>query len=143
MKLLKSFVIVLLSFCCFGLTAKENKPYGLLTDMLEHTDYTWHNGYASNVAVWQADSAVEQLQYAEILSAYPTFSWIVPGDGQAIYQESYRFIIADNIEDVSSGKGNVWDSGTVSSKKSSSVPFEGNALKPKKNYFWRDRKSVV
>ena len=137
MKLFKLFTIISLSFCCLVLTAKENKPYGLLTDLLEHTDYTWHNGYVSNVPVWQIDSAIEKLQYAEILSAYPTFSWIVPGSEQATYQISYRYIVADNIEDAVSGKGNVWDSGTVESKKSTSVLFEGNALKPEKNYFWR------
>ena len=137
MRLLKSFTIVFLSFCCLTLTAKENKPYGLLTDLLEHTDYTWHNGYASNVPVWQADKAIENLQYAEIMSAFPTFSWIVPGSEQGTYQVSYRFIIADNIGDALAGKGDVWDSGTVESKKSTSILFEGNALKPENNYFWR------
>ena len=137
MKQPKSFTIVLLSFCCFVLTAKEYKPYGLLTDLIEHTDYTWQNGFVSNVPVWQADEAIEQLQYAEIASAYPTFSWIVPCNEPATYQLSYRFIVADNMEDIVSEKGNVWDSGIVDSKKSSSVPFEGNSLKPEKNYFWK------
>ena len=137
MKLFKSFTILLLSFFCFVLTAKENKPYGLLTDLLENTDYTWQNGYASNVPVWRMEEAIENLQFAEIRSSFPSFSWIVPGDANGTFQNSYRIIVADNIKDALSGNGNIWDSGTIESRKSTSVFYGGDALKPLTNYFWR------
>ena len=136
MKILKPVTIIFLFFCCFLLTAKENKPYGLLTDLIEHTDYTWQDGYVSNVSVWQTDRAIERLQYVEISSAYPSFSWIVPGEINATYQVSYRIIVADNISDALAGKGNIWDSGAVESRKSTFVLYEGGALQPEKNYFW-------
>jgi hypothetical protein len=137
MKLIKTFIITVLFLCVTVLYAAENKPYGLMTDLLEHTDYTWHNGYVSNVPVWQADDAIEPLQYAEIRTANPMFSWIVPGDALGTYQVSYRIIVADNMNDAVAGTGNLWDSGTVGSRKSTSVLFEGKKLEPKKNYFWR------
>ncbi|HCC50748.1 MAG TPA: alpha-L-rhamnosidase [Porphyromonadaceae bacterium] len=137
MKPLRLFFITLFSLLCVVLLQAENKPHGLLTDLVEHTDYTWQNGYVSNVPVWQMEGAVEALQYVAIRSAYPSFCWIVPGEANATYQTSYRLIVADNFTDAASGKGNIWDSGIVESRKSTAVPYGGNALQPEKNYFWR------
>ena len=134
----KNFLLTsFLSLFCFVLSVAQNKPYGLLTDLMEHTDYTWQNGYASNVPVWMADSVIESLQYAEIGSSKPSFSWIVPGEANATYQTAYRIIVADNMQDAVDEKGNVWDSGTVGSRQSTAVPFEGKALQPAHSYFWR------
>ena len=130
-------IIITLSLLCAVLSLAENKPHGLLTDLIEHTDYTWQNGYVSNVPVWQTEDAIESLQYAGIRSAYPSFSWIVPGEANATYQVSYRIIVADNMDAAVSGSGNIWDSGTVESRRSTSVICGGNALQPEKNYFWR------
>jgi hypothetical protein len=137
MKTFRLITVTLLFASRFALPAADRKPYGLLTDLIEHTDYTWQNGYASNVPVWQADETTEALQYVEIRSAYPSFSWIVPGKINATYQTAYRIIVADNMADAVTGKGNTWDSGAVESRLSSAVPYEGNALQPGKNYFWR------
>ena len=131
------FIITLLLLFCAVSTVAQNKPYGLLTDLIEHTDYTWQNGYASNVPVWLTDSVIESLQYAEIGSTKPSFSWIVPGEANATYQTSFRIIVADNMRDAISGNGNVWNSGTVESRKSTAVLYEGATLQPMKNYFWR------
>lgn len=137
MKQLKLVTIAFLFLCYSVLCAAENKPYGLLTDLVEHTDYTWHNGYLSNVPVWQAERAIENLQYVEIASAYPSFSWVVPGATNGTYQLSYRIVVSDNWEDAAQGKGNVWDSGVAENRKSTAVQYGGNALQPGKNYFWR------
>jgi hypothetical protein len=135
---MKSFklLFIVLSIC-IARSQAENKPHGLLTDLVEHTDYTWQNGYVSNVPVWQTAEAIEPLQYVEVRSAYPSFCWIVPGEAHATYQTSYRIIVADNPADADAGNGNVWDSGTVGSRRSTSVLYGGNALQPAKDYFWR------
>ncbi|MDR2775168.1 MAG: family 78 glycoside hydrolase catalytic domain [Tannerella sp.] len=135
---MKFFNITVSAFLLsFALQAAGSKPYGLLTDLIEHTDYTWHNGYVSSVPVWQTDEAIETLQYVEIRSAYPSFSWIVPGKANVTYQTSYRIIVSDNPVDAISGKGNIWDSGVVESRRSTSISYGGEALQPGKNYFWR------
>ena len=134
---LKNLITITLLLSFTIVYANENKPYGLLTDLIEHTDYTWNNGYVSNVAVWQTEDAIETLQYVEIRSAYPSFSWIVPGAANATRQTSYRIIVADNMEDAVSEKGNIWDSGIIESPRSTSVLYGGSALQPDKNYFWR------
>ncbi|MDR1097128.1 MAG: alpha-L-rhamnosidase [Tannerella sp.] len=135
---MKLLVITILLLPCAALWSQaENRPYGLLTDLVEHTDYTWLDGSVSNVPVWQMEDAVESLQYVEIGSAYPSFGWIVPGKAAGTYQTSYRIIVADNQADITSGKGNTWDSGTVEDRKSTAVLYEGNALQPGTDYFWR------
>ncbi|MDR1339996.1 MAG: family 78 glycoside hydrolase catalytic domain [Prevotellaceae bacterium] len=137
MKLFNTLTAILISLSCLTSAAAGRKPCGLLTDLVEHTDYTWQNGYASNVPVWQADDAIEPLQYVEIRSAWPSFSWIVPGEANATYQTAYRIIVADNPADAAAGRGNVWDSELVESRQSTAVLYGGSALQPRRNYFWR------
>ena len=137
MRIIKVSILTvsLLSFYSL-LYSIDNKPYGLLTDLIEYTEYTWQNGYVSNVPIWKIDELDESFQYVEIGSTHPAFSWIVPGKENNTFQKAYRIIVADNIDDAISKKANVWDSGVVESKKSTSVIFEGDALLPKQNYFW-------
>lgn len=113
------------------------KPYGLLTDLIEHTDRVWNNGYLSNTPIWQLDNAVKNFQYAEIGSTHPAFSWIVPGKANGTSQKRHRIIVSDNLSDTNAAIGNVWDSGEVENNKSSAVMYEGESLKPNRVYFWR------
>lgn len=135
----KIIKIILISLLCSTLYGNNNKPVGLLTDLVEHTDYTWHNGLVSTVPVWEVKNVIEPLQFVSIKSEYPSFSWIVPNEMPGTIQTAYRIIVSDNLEQIISGIGNVWDSGLVESGKSTSVIYQGNALLPEKNYFWRVR----
>jgi hypothetical protein len=119
------------------LSALATKPYGLMTDLIEHTDYTWQNGYVSNVPVWEAENAIEPLQYAAIASERPSFSWIVPGTEQGTKQVAFRIILSDSYQKTEDGLGNVWDSGWMEGRQSTSVLYGGEPLQPGKNYFWR------
>lgn len=137
MRFIRLFFILSVSFLCTMLSAKDSKPYGLLTDLIEHTDCTWNNGYLSNVPIWNTESAIESLQYAEIGSSYPSFSWIVPGQMQNTQQTAYRIIVSDSYDNSLSEKGNVWDSEITESSNSTAVIYGGDALQPGKVYFWR------
>lgn len=114
-----------------------DRPTGLMTDLLEHTDCTWQNGFASTVPVWQLDKTIEPLQYAAIRSSRPSFTWIVPGEKADTRQTSYRLIVADNWSDISACRGNVWDSGMVESNQSVAVGYQGEELRTNGCYFWR------
>lgn len=116
--------------------AQIDKPYGLMTDLLEHTDKVWQNGYISNIPIREINSH-DDFQFAEIRSSYPYFSWIVPGEGHDIKQVSYRIIVDDTYEKSINSEGAVWDSGEIESNKSTSVAYTGPALQPDKTYFWR------
>ncbi|MDR2146954.1 MAG: family 78 glycoside hydrolase catalytic domain [Tannerella sp.] len=117
--------------------SQSAKPYGLMTDLLEHTDKTWKNGFITNIPVWQTDSTREQLQYAEIRSQYPSFSWIVQGEGLDIQQTAYHIIVSDSYGKADSLNGNVWDSGEIPDNQSTAVNYTGKPLEADQLYFWR------
>ena len=115
-KLVRSFTLITsLSLSSLFIQAEEKKPSGLMTDLIEHTERTWQNGYASTVRVWDLEAAIEPLQYAAIRSTHPAFSWIVPGELPNTRQVAYHLIVSDNQSDSENGKGNVWDSGVINS----------------------------
>lgn len=126
-----------LAFSSLILQAADRKPSGLMTDLIEHSGQTWQNGYASNLPIWELDKAIEPIQYAAISSSRPAFSWIVPGEKQGTLQMAYRLILSDNRADISEGKGNLWDTGSVGSNESVAVLYQGKDLQPDKTYFWR------
>ena len=66
-------LLVSFAFSALCLQAADKKPFGLMTDLIEHTGQTWQNGYASNLPVWQLEEAIEPLQYAAIRSSHPAF----------------------------------------------------------------------
>lgn len=104
---------------CLAVFQAENtcrKPTGLMTDLLAHTDSVWSG------------------RRAEIFSEHPSMSWIVPGKGM---QRAFRILVASSRENAEAGIGDIWDSGKVRSRESSSVRCEGPALLPSKEYFWR------
>lgn len=137
MKLFKSLLFLSLPLLSLSLGATGHKPSGLMTDLLEHTQRTWHNGYVTQIPVWQTADAIEPLQFACIASSHPSFSWIVGGSEQAVRQTAYRIIVSDSEAAAMAGKGNVWDSGRVDSNQSTAVLYGGEALEPDKVYFWR------
>lgn len=137
MKPIKLLLSILFSFFFALLPAKENQPYGLLTDLIEHTDRVWQNGYLSNIRIWETDTAIEPLQYVQIASSHPSFSWIVPGKEEGTRQTAYHIVVSDSYSDAINGNGNIWDSETVNSKQSTAVLYSGNPLQPDKVYFWR------
>ncbi len=130
---------LLTSLACAGflLQAQSFKPTVLQTDLLEHTERTWQNGYLTNLNVWQMDESVEPLQFAAIRSEKPAFSWIVPGNVQNTKQTAYRIIVSDQFQEANSEKDNLWDSGWVDSEQSVAVRYDGSPLQPNSTYFWQ------
>lgn len=124
---------VLIAFCIYA----QNKPTGLMTDLLKNTDKIFVGGYPSSIEQKDIDSAIEPVQTAKILSEYPMFSWIVPDNDKNTIQSSYRIIVSDSLHLAQKSLGNIWDSGTVNSAKSVSVTYNGNPLQPNKLYYWR------
>lgn len=132
-------ISLLLLATCLNLFSQASvlKPSGLLTDLMEHTDRTWINGYLSNIPIWETGDAIEPLEYVKIGSTHPSFSWIVPGEKENTRQIAYQIILSDNYSDAVSGKGTIWDSGQVEDRRSTAVLYGGPALQGNKLYFWR------
>lgn len=129
-----SFALCLL---CIFPTLAQNRPTRLLTDLLSYTDKVYLNGYISSVSLEAVDEAIEPVQFAQVRSSRPSFSWVVPGNGNGTMQTGYQIIIADSFEAAKACKGTVWDSKHVESNKSIAVLLNGVDLLPSKTYFWR------
>lgn len=131
-------VVILFSLWNFFVSATPGmKPTGLMTDLAEHTDRVYMNGYLSELTLLQTDKAIEPVQFTEILSEYPSFSWIVPGKDRAVFQSAYHIILADSFSAIQKEEGLIWNSTKTESSQSVAVPYTGKALQPGKVYFWK------
>lgn len=115
----------------------ENRPTGLMTDLVKDAHKVYRNGFATDMGVEDltADD-ISDYTFAAIHSSRPTFGWIVPDCGRATRQKSYRIVLSDNMTDALARRGNIWDSGTVRSAQSVAVEYGGNSLEPDRLYFW-------
>jgi hypothetical protein len=114
-----------------------HQPYGLMTDLIAHTELTWQNGYVTRIPVQEIYKLKTPFQYAEIRSSRPRFSWIVNGKKENTYQLAYRIIVTDNYNDIVADKALIWNSGWVHSRQSVAIVYQGKRLQPNKTYFWK------
>ena len=91
----------------------ENRPTGLMTDLVKDAHKVYRNGFATDMGVEDltADD-ISDYTFAAIRSSRPTFGWLVPDCGRATRQKSYRIVLSDNMTDALARRGNIWDSGT-------------------------------
>lgn len=123
---------------CGSFAAAQNRPSGLMTDLVTDAGALYRDGCRLPQTVADIESVnSDGCRFAVVRSSRPTFGWIVPDCGRGTHQLKYRIIVADNIGDAESCRGNVWDSGIVRSPQSVAVPYGGEALHPDRLYFWR------
>lgn len=67
----------------------------------------------------------------------PQLSWRLTGSDYGILQTHYRVLVASSEEILSQDKGDIWDSGKVSSKESSSISTSHLTLESRQRYFWK------
>jgi alpha-L-rhamnosidase len=71
-------------------------------------------------------------------SAPPRLSWQLRGDGRrGLRQRAWQVLVSSSVEDLSRGRGDVWDSGRVESDAQLHVPFGGRALRSNEQVFWK------
>lgn len=65
----------------------------------------------------------------------PRFTWQVVSENPGMEQQAFSLIVGTDSAQVAGGKGNVWESGVVSS---STIPavYSGPELQPHTRYFW-------
>ena len=116
-----------------------SRPYGLMTDLLAHTELTWQNGHLTRYSVGETQKLKGPFQYAEIRSLKPRFSWIVNGEKANTSQSAYQIVVLDNDQDAVSDKTLMWNSGWVHSRQSVAIVYQGKRLQPDRTYFWKVR----
>ena len=128
--------ILLASLVSVSLAAQQARPSGLMTDLVEHTETVWSEGYPTDLSLQDFTKAKGSFQTVEIRSSRPSFSWIVPGRHPA-RQTAWRVVLSGSKEQASKPEGDIWDSGWVQDDRSVAVPYGGPALEPSKVYYWR------
>ncbi len=69
--------------------------------------------------------------------AKPMLSWELQSFDENVLQTAYRILVADDSLLLEKNTGNIWDSKKIASGASIQVPYNGNALKAAKKYFWK------
>lgn len=69
----------------------------------------------------------------------PRLSWKLeePNFTRGQKQTAYQILVASSVTILDADKGDVWDSGKVSSDQSVNAVYQGNALESTKPYFWK------
>jgi len=134
----KILLIAMVSLTGLGiLFAQGQAPTQLTTDLLEHTDRVFLDGYPANFLIDERHTAIERYQLAAIRSEKPYFGWVVNDAKPNTLQAAYRILVASTAELLAQNQGDMWDSGRTASDNSTAVQYAGKPLQPDKVYFWK------
>lgn len=140
MKRLLQTLILFLVLATPIFSEAQNRPTGLMTDLINDAGALYQNGYRAKLSMWELENEqFDAYQYAAIRSSRPTFGWIVPQGKGSTWQRAYQIVIDDNYKDAIAHRGTVWQSGWIKSDKSVAVAYSGEELQPDKTYFWSIR----
>jgi alpha-L-rhamnosidase len=67
----------------------------------------------------------------------PELSWIVASDSRDQVQTAYRVLVASSLQKLSSGEGDLWDSGKVDGDATYGVAYAGAELQSHQQCFWK------
>ncbi|MDR2027894.1 MAG: GDSL-type esterase/lipase family protein [Prevotellaceae bacterium] len=112
-------------------------PSHLTTDMLEHTDRVFLDGYPSNISLTELGTAVERYQLTEIRNGKPYLGWAVNSSRPNTLQTAYRIMLASSPKLLDKNEADLWDSDRTESDNSVAVPYSGKPLQPSTVYYWK------
>jgi hypothetical protein len=135
------FSVLLSMILCFSAYGKDdrriNTPTCLTTDLLEHTDRVFLDGYPSTISLNELETTIERYQLAVIHNPKPYLGWIVNSDQPNTLQTAYHILVASSKELLTYDEVDMWDSGRTESDNSVAVPYNGKPLKPSTIYYWK------
>jgi len=69
----------------------------------------------------------------------PRLRWILASDRRAQRQTAYQILVAGSVEALKGGRGDLWDSGKVTSDQSAQVAYGGRPLPSTQSCWWKVR----
>ena len=124
--------------CSLGVdSAPCAAPSHLTTDLIEHTDRVWVDGYPSQIGLDQIGHTLGRVQYVAIGSSQPRFGWQLEESQPNVVQTACRIEVASSLKLLTADSADLWQSGEIITSNQSSVAYEGKALQPSKVYYWR------
>ncbi|MDR0843788.1 MAG: alpha-L-rhamnosidase, partial [Tannerella sp.] len=124
-------------FLFFAGLCTAQAPSRLMTDLLEHTDRVFLDGYPANISLAELGTAVERSPLAEIRNPKPYLGWVINSDRPNTLQTAYQILVASSNELLTKNEADMWDSGRTESDNSIAVPYNGKPLKPATVYYWK------
>jgi alpha-L-rhamnosidase len=67
------------------------------------------------------------------------FTWMSTSTVRGERQTAYQILVSSNVDHLTAGVGDCWDSGKVDSDKSASVAYAGKPLPPTQRFWWKVR----
>ncbi len=129
-------LFLLISVLSFQLSYAQ-APSRLTTDLLEHTDRVFLDGYPSGMALSEIGTAIERYQVAAIHTDHPYLGWVVNSNTPNTLQTAYQVLVSSSKEKLEKYDADIWNSGQVESSQSVAVGYGGAPLQPGKVYYWR------
>ncbi|MDR1581964.1 MAG: alpha-L-rhamnosidase [Prevotellaceae bacterium] len=142
MKNIRNLLGICFVFLWFTLDAgKENctlqAPSRLTTDLLEHSDRVFLDGYPANISLSELGTAIERYQLAQIRNLKPYLGWAVNSDQPNTLQTAYRVLVASSQDILEKDEADLWDSKRTESDNSVAVLYDGKSLQPSTTYYWK------
>lgn len=134
---MRKVIVFLLGGLCFIPLSWGVEPTRLTTDLLEHTDRIFLDGYLSGASLSESGTLIERYQTALIRNREPRLGWVVNSNTSNTLQTAYRILLATSPDLLREGSADMWDSGRVESDNSVSVRYEGRPLQPSTVYYWK------
>lgn len=78
-----------------------------------------------------------QIDPLGIETATPHLGWEIRTTQHSLIQSACRILVSDNEASLAQGKGNIWDSGKVSTRESVQFAYDGPKLKSAQYYYWK------
>ncbi|MGI6233036.1 MAG: family 78 glycoside hydrolase catalytic domain [Prevotella sp.] len=128
--------ILWMALSLFCLNAYSQSPTRLTTDLIEHTDKVYKQGYPTTLKLEKLRKSDVCYEVATIHSEQPYFGWEVDGSRPNTLQTHYRILVASSKELLKEGAADLWDSGRTESDNSVAVRYQGSPLKPSTFYYW-------
>jgi alpha-L-rhamnosidase len=69
----------------------------------------------------------------------PRLSWMLHSSESGEMQAAYQILVASSRQELAADKGDLWDSGKVSSDQSIQIPYAGKPLASRAQCFWKVR----
>ena len=128
-------------FAVSTVASGSNAPEGLMVDLLENADVVWRDGFPTQLKIDQLSDVIERVQYVEIRSSRPSFSWIVPSPTKNSAQSAWQIQLADSpkaFEENADASPMLWDSQKRDDSNSTGVSYGGDQpLQNSTVYYWR------
>lgn len=112
-------------------------PSNLTTDLLEHTDKVYLDGYPTTMSLSEIETAIERYQVATIRTAQPYLGWVVNSKANSTLQTAYQILMSSSKKKLEKNDGNIWNSGKIESNNSIAVKYNGSPLQPSTIYYWK------